>query len=277
VPVERVFMVKRPTITLALPVAKQPCVATYRCSKHSKFHRVGGVVFIPAHTEVLGRSEGGGRNRMVSCSYDADYFQQTVGVLPDAAAQLVSACDIRSRLAPSLLSRLMSEALHPGFVSHAVAEALGHALLVECWHALHSKQQQYPRAQLTPRHFRILDEYLAELQSEAPSVSAIARACGLSERHFARLFRKQTNLSIGQYLKSVQISKAQTYLLETDLSLKEIAYRLGFSAPSNFCAAFRAGTGDTPTRFRLMNRDYAKKDVTNGPVASPRMSPFPLQ
>ncbi|HWM68709.1 MAG TPA: helix-turn-helix transcriptional regulator [Steroidobacteraceae bacterium] len=78
----------------------------------------------------------------------------------------------------------------------------------------------------------------------------IAAACGFSERYFAKLFREQTNQSIGRYLKSVQVSKARDYLLQTGLPLKEIAYRLGFHRPSNFSDAFRAATGQTPGRFR---------------------------
>ena len=75
-----------------------------------------------------------------------------------------------------------------------------------------------------------------------------------SQRYFAKLFRAQTNQSIGQYLKSAQILKAQTYLLQTELPLKEIAHRLGFSSPSHFSDAFRSATGETPGHFRSVNR-----------------------
>jgi AraC family transcriptional regulator len=88
-------------------------------------------------------------------------------------------------------------------------------------------------------------------------VSRQSRARGLSERYFSKLFREHTGQSIGQYLKAVQISKAQSYLLQTDLPLKEIAYRLGFSRPSHFSDAFRASTGETPGRFRSIKRQAA--------------------
>jgi AraC family transcriptional regulator len=48
----------------------------------------------------------------------------------------------------------------------------------------------------------------------------------------------------------VQITKAKTYLLETNLPLKEIAYRLGFSSAANFSSAFRLATGSSPGQFR---------------------------
>jgi AraC family transcriptional regulator len=151
----------------------------------------------------------------------------------------------------------MTEALHPGFVSESVVHSLGQAVLVEWSHAVLSREPSQGRGRLLPRHFRIIDEYLAELTHEAPSVCAVAQACGFSERYFAKLFREQTNQSIGRYLKSVQVSKARDYLLQTDLPLKEIAHRLGFRRPSNFSDAFRAATGQTPGRFRLANRTFA--------------------
>ena len=113
------------------------------------------------------------------------------------------------------------------------------------------------RGRLTPRHFGIIDEYVSELKYATPSVAAVAKACGLSERYFAKLFRQQTQQSIGQYFKSVQVFKARTYLADSDLPLKEIASRLGFSAASNFSAAFRAATGVAPRQFRSAHRSDA--------------------
>ncbi|WP_157994419.1 helix-turn-helix transcriptional regulator [Peristeroidobacter agariperforans] len=80
------------------------------------------------------------------------------------------------------------------------------------------------------------------------------KTLGFSERYFARLFREQTKHSIGQYLRTAQIAKAQSYLTDTELPLKKIAARLGFSAASNFFGAFRTVTGVTPGHLRQVNR-----------------------
>jgi AraC family transcriptional regulator len=124
-------------------------------------------------------------------------------------------------------------------------------MLVECAHwLLMADAKPDATGRLTARHFGIIEEYLAGLSGESPSVSALATACGFSERYFAKLFREQTNCSVAHYIKSVQTAKAKTYLLETDLPLKEIAHRLGFSSPANFSSSFRAVTGNTPGQFR---------------------------
>jgi AraC family transcriptional regulator len=216
--------------------------------------KVGRVIFTPPDRDVLGRGTPG-KMRVVSCSFNRAYCENVVGSLDALSkAQLRSCLDVQSALLPALFMRLMTEALHPGFVSEAVVDSLGQAMLVEWSHTVLSREPHQGGGRLLPRHFRIIDGYLAALTNEAPSVSAIAQACGFSERYFARLFREQTKQSIGRYLQSVQISRAQDYLLQTDLPLKEIAYRLGFHRPSNFSDAFRAATGETPGRFRAANR-----------------------
>lgn len=150
--------------------------------------------------------------------------------------------------------------MRPGFVSTALTESLGQAMLVEYSHLISSRDsKQEERGRLTPQHLRIIDQYLAGLSCEAPSVTAIATLCGLSERYLAKLFRAETNQPLGQYLRCAQIVKARAYLMETELSLKEVSYRLGFSTPANFSIAFRAATGETPGQFRAANSASRKR------------------
>ena len=229
-----------------------------------KLSKVGRVIFTPPDREVLGRG-GAGKMRVVSCSFDRAYCERVVGASLDclSRSQLRNCLDVQSSLLPAMFTRLMTEAMQPGFVSRAVADSLGQAMLVEWSHAMLSQEPRQRRGRLSSRHLRIIDDYLEALNGEAPSVSAIAQACGLSERYFAKLFREHTNQSIGHYLKAMQIAKAQNYLLQTDLPLKEIAYRLGFSRPSNFSDAFCAATGEPPGQFRATNRAPTASRLTN--------------
>ena len=103
---------------------------------------------------------------------------------------------------------------------------------------------------LTARELQNIEQYLSGLSGKAPSVVDMATACGLSERYFAKRFRELTGLPVSQYIKAVQVSRAKVLLMETDLPLKEIAYRLGYSTSANFSSSFRAATGTTPGQFR---------------------------
>jgi len=253
-PVETVSKLDRPTLSLLMFGPGYSAEGAFLDGSVRKLSRVGRVLFTPHDREVFGRGASG-TLRVVSCSFDRAYCERIVGSLENLSKeQLLSCLDVRSSVLPAMLSRLMTEAIRPGFVSTAVADSLGQAMLVEWSHTVLSQEEKHGRGRLLPRHFGIIDEYLATLSCKAPSVSAIAQACGFSERYFAKLFREQTKQTIGQYLKAAQMSKAQSYLLQSELPLKEIAHRLGFSTPANFSDAFRAATGATPGRFRSENR-----------------------
>jgi AraC family transcriptional regulator len=213
--------------------------------------RVGKILFFLPGREILAKIAPG-RLCTVTCSFDTHYAESIIGPLDQLShTQLHNALDLRSSLISSIMLRLMHEALYPGAISQAVAESFGHAMLTECAHWLKAQDSDAPTAgQLTARELQIMEEYLAGLSGKAPSVADLAAACGFSERYFSRLFRKLTGIPVSQYIKSAQVSKAKVLLLETDLPLKEIAYRLGYSTSANFSASFRAATGITPGQFR---------------------------
>lgn len=212
---------------------------------------VGNLLFMLPGQEIHAQIAPG-RLCTVTCSFDNAYAESIIGPLHQLShAQLHSALDLRSSLISSILLRLMHEAVYPGAISQAVAESFGHAMLTECAHWLKAQHSDVSTAgQLTARELQIIEQYLAGLSAKAPSVADLAAACGFSERYFAKLFRELTGIPVSQYIKSVQVSKAKVLLLETDLPLKEIAYRLGYSTSANFSSSFRAATGTTPGQFR---------------------------
>jgi AraC family transcriptional regulator len=216
-----------------------------------RLDRIGRVFFVPPDTELYGWGTGGAV-KAVRCVFEPEFYERTLGLTDRLTpAQLHRTLDLRGTLLPTLLTRLMEEALDPGPTSTALAEALGTALLIECSRLIKEHDTERPRrAGLTPRQHRIIEDYIASLEYEAPSVSALAALCGLSERYFCQLFREEMGQSAGKYLKAVQIGRAQNYLLNTDLPLKEIAFRLGFANAANFSAAFRAVFHLPPLAFK---------------------------
>jgi AraC family transcriptional regulator len=232
-------------------ISNSSSLIEYGYRETTKSGHLGHILFMLPGKAIRSVSAPG-TIRAVTCSFDPEYAGSVVGPLVELSqSQLSSSLDVRSSLISAVLLRLMHEALYPGPLSSAVVESFGHSLLVECAHWLLNAEPKLEMAgKLTARHFAIIEEYLAGLSGELPSVAQLAAACGFSERYFAKLFRGQMGCSVAQYIKSAQITKAKSYLLETDLALKEIAYRLGFSTPANFSSAFRAATGSTPGQFR---------------------------
>lgn len=58
-----------------------------------------------------------------------------------------------------------------------------------------------------------------------------------------------------EYLQACRVSAAKRYLTTTDLPIKEIVGRCGFSDESNFSRMFREKTGGTPSQFRQRYRE----------------------
>ena len=212
---------------------------------------VGNILFMLPGKEIHAEISPG-RLCTVTCSFDQAYAESIMGAIDQMTPlKMQKALELRSPLISAILLRLMQEAVYSGPLSHTVAETLGQAILVECAHWLRSEGTvAQPKALITAHHFEIIDRYLSDLSGKTPSVVALASACGFSERYFAKLFRAQTGLPISQYIKSVRISKAKALLLESDLSLKEIAFRLGYSSAANFSSSFSAAVGQAPGRFR---------------------------
>ncbi len=78
----------------------------------------------------------------------------------------------------------------------------------------------------------------------------IARESGLSRPHFYKLFRKQTGVTPNLFLNTLRMEKAINYLTDSDLSVTDISFDLGFSSQSGFTRFFCSNVGMAPTDYR---------------------------
>ena len=97
---------------------------------------------------------------------------------------------------------------------------------------------------------RALRLCLAELQSPALDVDAMAAASGLSRHHFSRIFKQAMGESPAAYLKSLRMKEAAKLLQTRPMSVKEIAAACGFGDFSYFCHAFKQCYGIAPVGFK---------------------------
>ncbi len=102
-------------------------------------------------------------------------------------------------------------------------------------------------------------EFLGKTLDRKHSLSGIAWHFHLSEEHLARLFKKETGLSVMAFLRAIRVEAAQSFLLSSNETIAALAERLGFSSSNHFCRAFIALTGMRPMEYR---KKYAG---TNGP------------
>ena len=78
-------------------------------------------------------------------------------------------------------------------------------------------------------------------------------AC-VTKPYLIRLFKRYMAVSPLQYINRKKIERAELYLLTEDISIKELAYTLGFSDHSYFIRLFKKITGKTPQEYRATMR-----------------------
>jgi len=86
---------------------------------------------------------------------------------------------------------------------------------------------------------------------EPISQAKLATAVGLSSRQLERLFRRYLDRTPTRYYLELRLARARLLLLQTDLSVLEVALACGFVSASHFAKCYREVYGRTPRDQRL--------------------------
>ncbi len=86
-----------------------------------------------------------------------------------------------------------------------------------------------------------------------PSVAYFAKALHLSSNYFGDLIKKETGQTAKDYIQNKTIEFAKKILFETDKTINEIAFELGFKYPQHFTRLFKQQVGQTPKEYRNLN------------------------
>ena len=85
---------------------------------------------------------------------------------------------------------------------------------------------------------------------EPVSPMLLARDVGMSTRQLERLFRRYLSRSPKRYYMELRLAKARNLLMQTDMSVINVALACGFASPSHFSKCYRALYKTTPYRER---------------------------
>lgn len=87
---------------------------------------------------------------------------------------------------------------------------------------------------------------------EPLSLDAMADSAFLSRFYFSRLFRSKTGTSPGRFLTAIRLYKAKHLLLETNMSVTDIAYAVGYNSLGTFISRFTRSVRISPARYRWL-------------------------
>ncbi len=82
------------------------------------------------------------------------------------------------------------------------------------------------------------------------NVTQISKAANFSPYYFIRLFRKTFDITPHQYLTRQRVERAKRLLAESDHSITDICFDVGFESLSSFSNLFRKMVGQSPSAFR---------------------------
>jgi AraC-like DNA-binding protein len=97
-------------------------------------------------------------------------------------------------------------------------------------------------------------DLLRDWEDEPLSITAIARASGLTPFHFIRLFKAIFGETPHQYRSRAQVEKAKHLLVLTNLSITDVCMAVGYSSLGSFSALFSRRVGMSPSEFQRRYR-----------------------
>ena len=95
--------------------------------------------------------------------------------------------------------------------------------------------------------------------AEPLDVRAVAAVAHVSEAHFIRSFRAVFGETPHRYLQRRRVERSMFLLRETDRSVTDVCFDVGFTSLGTFSRTFREIVGETPSDYR----------ATNGPIVAP--------
>ncbi|EOA57913.1 hypothetical protein HMPREF1214_02435 [Bacteroides sp. HPS0048] len=100
---------------------------------------------------------------------------------------------------------------------------------------------------------QLLNEYFLSklpMQEGLPSVKYFADKICLSSNYFGDMVKKETGKTPQEHIQDKVVEMAKEHITETDETVSQIAYTLGFQYPQHLCRLFKKRVGCTPNEYR---------------------------
>jgi AraC-like DNA-binding protein len=159
-----------------------------------------------------------------------------------------------------------------GYGLAATRQALSSALLMQCIGEVIAGNAESAN---TPGEHGMalvadLETFITAHADREIPLDALAARFRISRRHITRLFRDHTGLSIGEFQQRARYRNACRLLVETDLPIGEVAFRVGFGSGAALAHAMRRIGRHSPTDLRAgASRSINKSGLTRGESVTP--------
>jgi len=100
-------------------------------------------------------------------------------------------------------------------------------------------------------------DFIGRRFGEPIQVADVAAEACVNKQYAMVLFRETVGMTIGEYLTGRRVAEARRLLLTTDQQVSQVGFAAGFGSESQFYAAFRAETGESPAAYRKRHAGLA--------------------
>lgn len=95
-------------------------------------------------------------------------------------------------------------------------------------------------------------DYIEQRLDEDVALGDVAKAAGISQWHFQRIFKSLTGETLKTYIRARRLAASLERLLTTELRILDIAVLAGFESQEAFARAFKQAFGMTPQKYRSL-------------------------
>jgi AraC family transcriptional regulator len=107
-----------------------------------------------------------------------------------------------------------------------------------------------PRGGLARWQLRRVTEYMHDRCGEPVTLEELASLVGLSRFHLCSAVHRSMGMPPHKWLRKIRMEQAKRLLLDTQMSIVEVALHVGYDSPSAFAKAFKSVAGVAPAFFR---------------------------
>lgn len=185
------------------------------------------------------------------------WSEHYVGFMGEVARRMISSSDVLNH-APVINIGFQEHLIHifQEIVNHVTTEKPGYhqicaGLVINILgHIISSRKNENFRHNPVEATIQKACMIIRDNPSQNLSIEKLAEELKINYSLFRKSFKKYTGLSPMQYHASLRIKQAIHLLTNTDLSIKEISFNLGFCSVFYFSKLFKEKTGHTPGEFR---------------------------
>ena len=160
------------------------------------------------------------------------------------------------RIVSDLLDSIEEELRHPvdKHTQTLVTDAIG--LFLDYCMRYYDRQfitRHKQNSDIIGRFQHELEDYLRSGEAELkglPTVAYFAEKAFLSPGYFGDLIKKETGLTAQRYIQNKIIDLSKQYVMDPNLTINQVAYKLGFQYPQHFTRLFKQQVGVTPSEYR---------------------------